>query len=204
MKTILLMESPEALAGSLPVNITAVAILPKAQYQEFLENQCLPDRAAARMNAYTKSETKGTRITNYKAMLLLIEDSKHGIAVCGSGIISHAGHFPNAREWLDRRIEHLAGQVIRLSEIAKIGDNQALVSLPLDTLSKITGTLITDSNGIGELLVHELMERKEIAEIIMNEDCFEISCAPGYGQDEKQSSNMAEVAEDESSGIILR
>jgi hypothetical protein len=105
--------------------------------------------------------------------------------------------YTNAREWLHRRIGEMADFVCRNAESRR--------NIPMKIIGDHYETLITADNGIGELLAHELKRREEIAEIIMHEDCFEISHAPSCGQDEKQNLHMTEgMTEDEASSMVLR
>jgi hypothetical protein len=50
-------------------------------------------------------------------------------------------------------------------------------------LNSLFDTTITADNGVGELLAAELRERDEIADIILHEDCLEISYALDFGQE---------------------
>jgi hypothetical protein len=175
------MESPEALSDARPVNITAVAVLPEAQIQDFLERQWLPDWALERMNKYTELKTKGTRITGYKAMLVTSDYGKHGAAVCGNGHVSYAGHFPDARAWLDRQMKRIADYVAEYAHTP--GGTKNGMDMKFGHLNSMFNVSITADNGLDELLAQELKQRKEIADIILHEDCLEISYALDFGQE---------------------
>jgi hypothetical protein len=180
MKTRLLMEMPEALSDVRTVNVTAVAVLPEAHYQDFLEHQWLPDWALERMDKYTDLKTKGTRITGYNAMLVTSDYGKHGAAVCGHKSVEYAGHFHDARTWLDQHVKRIADYVAEY--VYTPGRIKNEMNMQFGHLNMLFNTGITADNGIAELLAAELRERNEIAEIIMHEDCFEINYALDYGQ----------------------
>jgi hypothetical protein len=175
------MEIPEALSDVRPVNITAVAVLPEAQYQDFLEHQWLPDWALERMDKYTELKTKGTRITGYNAMLVTGDYGKHGAAACGNGHVSYAGQFPDARAWLDQHVKRIADYAAEYAHTP--GRTQNGMNMKFGHLNMLFNTGITADNGIAELLAAELREREEISDIVLHEDCLEISYALDFGQE---------------------
>lgn len=181
MKTRLLMETPEALSDARPVNITAVAVLPEAQYRDFLEHQWLPDWALERMDKYTELKTKGTRITAYNAMLVTSDYGKHGAAVCGHKSVDYAGHIPDARAWLGRQITRYADYCAEYAHTPGRMKNE--MNMEFGHLNSIFNVGITADNGLGELLAQELKEREEIADVILHEDCLEISYALDFGDE---------------------
>lgn len=173
MKTKLTMQMPEALETR-DTHITGVVILPDDEYQTVLATGQLPDRYRDRLNKYTEAVTppRSCMISEYKALLVLGENSENGFAVCGKNYVSYASIFPGAREWLDRRISKMANFICEFSHVpgAKLPHR-----LGLDRIGGIFDSTVTADNGTGELLLKELQERNEIVDIIMHEDCFEIN-----------------------------
>jgi len=173
MKTKISMNTPEALEAY-DVEITAVAVLSHDEYQALLVNSTLPERYLDRLK-YTDAVTEtptSCLIKSYKAMLVLDENGEHGLAVCGGdGGVYRSGLFPNAREWLDRRIQKAVDFAI---------DYRGNVSgrrwdIPYKMFGEYCDLSITADNGIGELLLQKLRGRSEIADIIMSEGGFKIN-----------------------------
>ena len=179
MRTKLSMNMPEALEAY-DSEVTAVAVLTDNEFQGLIAVGSLPERYHDRLRKYTEALTdtpKSCLITGYKAMLALTDDGAHGIAVCGgdSGVY-RSGLFPNAWEWLDRRIKEIADSICRLHH----DDNPKTLSL--NRIGEVSDCTVTADNGIGELLQRELEEREEIAAVILHEDCMQINYVLGYGQ----------------------
>lgn len=173
MKTKLTMQMPEALEAC-DVKIAGVVILSENEYQTVLATGQLPERYRDRLNKYTEAVTKprSCMISEYKALLVLSEDSENGMAVCGKDHVSYASIFPGAREWLDRRISKMANFICEFSHIpgAKMPHRYEL-----ERFNELFDTTVAADNGTGELLLKELRERGEITDIILHEDCFEIN-----------------------------
>ena len=181
MKTNLTMTMPEAL-DTRDVDITGVVILPGNEFQALIAVGILPERYLDRLNKYTEAITapRSSMISEYKALLIMCEESEHGIAVCGKDHVSYASVFPNAREWLDRRIRQMADYVCELGRVPGI-KNPARVDL--NGIGKVFDSTVTSDNGTGELLEKELKERDNVTDIIMMEDCFEINYYLTHVQD---------------------
>lgn len=172
MKTKLTMQMPEGLEA-LDVEITGVVILPDDEYQTVLATGQLPDQYRDRLNKYTEAVTppRSCMISEFKALLVLGEDSENGVAVCGNNYVSYASIFPNARELLDKRIREMADFACSLKDVPDYSSHL----VPLEMLGDYGKMKVTADNGTGELLLKELQAREEITDIIMHEDCFEIN-----------------------------
>jgi len=181
MKTKISMNMPEALEAY-DVKITAVAVLSADEYQSLLTNGTLPEQYLDRLK-YTEAETvtpTSCLIKSYKALLVLDENSEHGVAVCGGDSVYRSGLFPNAREWLGKRIKQMADFICEFSHVpgAKLPH-----FLGMESIGKVFDNTVTADNGIGDLLLKELKKRNEISDIIMHEDCMEINYLLDYGQE---------------------
>ncbi len=172
MKTKLTMQMPEGLEAR-DVEITGVVILPENEYQTVLATGQLPDRYLDRLKKYTEAVTppRSCMISEYKALLVLSEDSENGVAVCGKDHVSYASVFPNARELLDKRIRKMTDFACSLKDVPDYSSHL----VPLEMLGDYGKMKVTADNGTGELLLKELQAREEITDIIMHEDCFEIN-----------------------------
>lgn len=173
MKTKLTMQMPEGLEAC-DVEIAGVVILPNGEYQTILATGQLPDRYLDRLNKYTEAVTppRSCLVSEYKALLILSEESESGVAVCGKNHVSYASIFPGAREWLDRRISQMANFICEFSHVP---DAKLPHRLDMSRIGEIFDCTVTADNGTGELLLNELKERDEITDIIMHQDCFEIN-----------------------------
>jgi hypothetical protein len=182
MKTKILMEMPEVMQEQMGIEteITAVAELSADEFALFWENNTLPEQTSARLR-YTEAITKtptSALITGYKSMLVTTPDTPHGLAVCGGDHVYRSGLFPNAREWLDRRIKTAADFAVayRGNVTGKRWE------IPYKMFNDYCGMTITSDNGLGDLLAAELKSRQEITDAIINDDCLQINYALDYGQ----------------------
>ena len=173
MKTKLTMMSPENTNIIRDVEITGAVILPENEYQDLFANGQLPDRYRDRLNNYSEAVVlpRSTTILEYKALLVMGDDSENGIAVCGKNYVSYAANFPGAKEWLHKRIKDTA-DIICDHYIHPDENNQEKISF--EKIGYMDGLKIASDNGIGELLRKELYSRQEIADIIMTENCYKI------------------------------
>jgi len=185
MKANLLMGNQYELRDTREVEITAVIRLPEDEYQALLDGGSLPDEYSDVLKTYTSAELQrgsGT-ISKYNAALVICQNSEDGVAVCGSnGSVSYAAQFPNAREWLDRRVQQMADYVTEYAHVpGRVKDE---MSLEYNHFRDLFGTEITADNGIGDLLVQELRERDEINNITTQDECFEIEFNPDIDYDD--------------------
>jgi hypothetical protein len=182
MQTKLSMDMPEALEP-LDTEITAVSFISAAEYATCMKSGELPEHCRERLkytDALTKTPTSSL-ITGYKAMLVLTEDNPHGIAVCGGDHVYRSGFMPHASEILFYRLRTVADYISEYSRVpGRVKDG---ADFTYDHLDAIFHTRIAPDNGIGELLAQKLQEREEITDIIMNEDCLEISYALNFGRE---------------------
>jgi len=184
MKTKIYMGMPEAAEDAIDVEITAVAVMTNSEYDGFFTSGKLPERFQDRMNKHTAMQTKtptSSEITGYTAMLCCAETGAHGIAVCGKDYVHSAGLLSNGAELLKRRINAMADYYCELSRIPGRKKNE--MDYSLNKLSDLFKLNVTADNGVGELLAQELREREEITDIILNEDCLEISYALDFGDE---------------------
>ena len=207
MKTNLLMGNQYELRDTREVEITAMIRLPEDEYQTLLDGGSLPNEYSDVLKTYTSAELQrnsGT-ISKYNSALVICEGNEDGVAVCGSnGSVSYAGQFPNAREWLDRRVQQMADYVTEYAHVS--GRVKDEMSLEYNHFHELFGTQVTADNGIGDLLVQELRERDEIADATMQDGCFEIEFNPDFDYDEDLNDDLNDDFEydDQDCGPVMR
>lgn len=115
------------------------------------------------------------------AILILGENQNDGILVQtqNKGFAYKSSFIPEARLIAEHHIRQLADYCI--SEGTQYSENGNW-SIPYEELYQRFDTKISDKNGNGRLLKKELQQRKEINELIMTEDCIEMTYHMEYCQ----------------------
>lgn len=115
------------------------------------------------------------------AILILGENQNDGILVQtqNKGFAYKSSFIPEARLIAEHHIRQLADYCI--SEGTQYSENGNW-SISYEELYQRFGTKISDKNGNGRLLKKELQQRKEINELIMTEDCIEMTYHMEYCQ----------------------
>lgn len=91
---------------------------------------------------------------------------------------------PDAREQLEDHVRRLADYCVR-EGVDNTEDGKWSVSYD-ELYYHFDNTTITSRNGMGRLLHEELQQREEINELIMTEDCIEMTCHMEYCQNCRQ------------------
>lgn len=149
--------------------IADVIELPKKEYRELCENlmkeqQYFADRAGMPLT-----------IDGFPCTVLVLgEGCNDGILVetKGESYAYRSAYIPKARMILDSHIRQLADYIV--SEGTEHTEDGKW-SNTYDELYYHFGAEITDTNGNGKLLQEELKRRDEVNELIMTEDCIEVS-----------------------------
>lgn len=116
------------------------------------------------------------------ALLVIGENHTDGILVSseGSNYARYSAFIPNARELIRNDIKQLVDYCIREgtenSEDGKWAVTYEELSYHFDQAA------ISNENGFGKLFREELQQRKEINELIMTEDCIEMTYHMEYCQ----------------------
>lgn len=107
-------------------------------------------------------------------ILVLGEGQEDGILVDtqGSAYAMRSAFIPNARTLVNNHIRQLADYVV--SEGTQHTEDGRWANT-YDELYYHFGAQVSDTNGNGKLLREELERRDEVNELIMTEDCIEIS-----------------------------
>lgn len=109
------------------------------------------------------------------ALLVLGEGQNDGILVSseGSNYARYSAFIPNAREIIGNDIRQLADYCIR--EGTRNTDDGSWAVACDDLAYHFDQTIVSGRNGFGKLLEKELRKRDEINELIMTEDCIEMT-----------------------------
>lgn len=126
-----------------------------------------------------RRDLMGYRDGVHHCILVLAENQKDGILIQSDGThyADRYSFIPRARELVDAHIRQLADYVVSKStEHTKDGR----WSISYEELYHHFGANITDTNGNGKLLQKELRQREQINELLMTEDCIEMTCHLEY------------------------
>ena len=153
-----------------PCGIQDVIELSESEYSRFYQN-LLDDYDFIAEHQDAMFHEKGQD----HALLVLGESQTDGILIRseGTNYARYSAFIPNARELIQSDIKQLADYCIREgtenSENGKWAVTYEELSYHFDQAA------ISNENGFGKLLREELQQRKEINELIMTEDCIEMT-----------------------------
>lgn len=134
-------------------------------YQDLMRNR---DYIAER------SDLMGYRDGVHHCILVMGENQKDGILIQSDGThyADRYAFIPRARDLLDMHLRQLADYVV---SDATAHTEDGTWSISYEELHQHFGANITDTNGNGKMLQKELQQREEINELIMTEDCIEMT-----------------------------
>lgn len=132
-----------------------------------------------RGNSSEYDNPAGYRDGRYRCILILEEAKEDGILLLSDETKECAPYalISHARSLLDAHIRQLADYAV--SESTEHSEDGRW-SISYEELYHHFGANITDSNGNGKLLQKELQQREEINELLMTEDCIEMTCHLEY------------------------
>ena len=160
-----------------PCGIQDVIELSESEYSRFYQN-LLDDYDFIAEHQDAMFHEKGQD----HALLVLGESQTDGILIRseGTNYARYSAFIPNARELIQSDIKQLADYCIREgtenSENGKWAVTYEELSYHFDQAA------ISNENGFGKLLREELQQRKEINDLIMTEDCIEMTYHMEYCQ----------------------
>ena len=107
-------------------------------------------------------------------LLVLGEGEEDGILVEGEGSLyaRYSALLPNARSYMQKNIQTMAEDLIKQGT-AQTANGSWVIGF--DEISQHFDTTVTPNNGIGQMLIAELEARDEVSEIIVTEDCLEMT-----------------------------
>jgi hypothetical protein len=107
-------------------------------------------------------------------LLVLGEGEADGILVESEGSLyaRYSALLPNARDFVQKHIQTMAEDLIKQGA-AQTANGSWVIGF--DEISQHFDMTVTSNNGIGQMLLDELVLRDEIAEMIATEDCIEMT-----------------------------
>ena len=112
-------------------------------------------------------------------LLALNIDSGDGILIDSQGYDypRYVAFMPNIKPYIESQISMVAEQIIK--EAAENTSNGSW-AVYFDEIEETYGLVVKENNGIGTLLLDELISRDEIAEIEVLGDCFDMTIYLDY------------------------
>jgi len=134
-------------------------------------------------------------------LLALDRDGGDGILIDSQGhdYARYTAFMPNIKAYIEEQISIAAEQIIKeaaeqiIKEAAENSSNGSW-AIYYDEIEENQGLIVKEYNGIGTMLLDELHRREEIAEIEIEDECFDITLYLDYcinlDEEIKQGQNM--------------
>lgn len=169
--------------------IEKIVELPEAEYKYF---KSAPIRD---MSFIAENTDRMYRDENgvLQCLLVMGEGSSDGVLIEAEGYnyARYSSYMPGAREFVTARLNNLADQIIK--EGTQSTSNGSW-SIYFDELQERYHVPVSESNGVGSMLLKILEARPEMAEIEPMEDGFDmvfyLNYCPNHDESEKLSSEM--------------
>jgi len=158
-----------------PCIIEAIELMSKRDYEEF-SNHLLTDRSFI---SDKKDDMFAEPSGNIHCLLALNEESGDGILIDSSGYdyARYVSFMPNIKVYIDQQISQVADQIIQ-EAVEKTSNGSWLVYF--EEISEQHGINVKANNGIGTMLLSELQSREELAEIELEDGCFDMTLYLDY------------------------
>lgn len=106
-------------------------------------------------------------------LLALNMDSGHGILIDSQGFdyARYTAFLPSIKSYIDNHISMVVDKIIE--EATENSSNGSWV-IYFDEIEENHGLIIKENNGIGTMLLKELENREEIAELEIGDGCFDM------------------------------
>lgn len=149
--------------------IEAIEVMSNEDYEKFA-NSLLTDRqfiADRKEDMFTDSSGQ------IHCILALNEESGDGVLINSSGYdyARFVSFTPNIKPYIEQQVELLADQIIK---DASENTSNGSWSIGFEEISEQYGVTVKENNGIGSMLLSELESRKEMAEIVADNGCFDM------------------------------
>lgn len=166
-----------------PCAIEAIEVMSSEEYENFKSN-LLSDRAFIadrKEDMFTDSSGK------IHCLLAMNEESGDGILIDSSGYdyARYVSFMPNIKDYIEQKISLAADKIIRN---AAENTSNGSWTVSFEESSEQFGITVKENNGIGSMLLSELESRKEMAEIIVEDGCFDMVLYLDYCKNLEQSS----------------
>ncbi len=149
--------------------IEAIEVMSNEKYNNFT-NSLLTDM---RFISDRKEDMFTDSLGQIHCLLALNDESGDGVLINSSGYdyARYISFTPNIKPYIEQQIELLADQIIK--DVAENTSNGSW-SIGFEEISEQYGVTVKENNGIGSMLLSELESRKEMAEIVADNGCFDM------------------------------
>lgn len=149
--------------------IEGIEFMDNEEFEEFSKN-LLEDRDFIRDR---KEEMYIDEEGVVHSLLALNMDSGDGILIDSQGFdyARYTNYIPNIKSYIDN---HIAMVVDKIIEEATNNSSNGSWVVYFDEIEENHGLIINEHNGIGSLILAELEEREELAELEIGDDCFDM------------------------------
>lgn len=167
--------------------IEGIEFMDGKEFEEFSSN-LLEDRNFIKDR---KDEMYIDGLGQVHALLALNMDSGDGILIDSQGhnYARYASFMPNIKPYIEQQISIVAEKII--NEATKNTSNGSW-AVYFDEIEENYDLVVKENNGIGTMLLDALLNRDEIAEIEIGDDCFDMTMYLNYcsNLDEEIEQNM--------------
>jgi len=155
--------------------IEGIELMNGDEFEEFSSN-LLEDRDFI---IERKEEMYRDSIGLIHGLVVLNMESGDGILIDSQGhnYARYTAFMPNIKPYIEERISIVAEQIIK--EAAENSSNGSWL-IYFDEIEENHGLIVKENNGIGTMLLDELHRREEIAEIEIEDECFDITLYLDY------------------------
>lgn len=149
--------------------IEGIELMNEDEFEEFSKN-VLKDRGFI---ADRKEEMYIDGVGQVHALLALNMDSGDGILIDSQGhnYARYVCFMPNIKSYIDNQITMVVDKII---EEATVNSSNGSWVIYFDEIEENHGLVVKESNGIGQMVLDALLNREEIAELEIGEDCFDM------------------------------
>jgi hypothetical protein len=149
--------------------IEAIEVMSQKEFEEF-SNYLLLDRSFI---ADKKDDMFTDLSGRIHCLLALNKESGDGILIDSSGYdyARYSCFMPNIKPYIEQQISHIADQMIR--EASEQTSNGSF-TVSFEEIKEQFDITVKENNGIGSMLLSELQSRKEMAEITVEDGCFDM------------------------------
>ena len=169
--------------------IEGIELMNGNEFEEF-SNNLLEDRDFV---IQRKEEMYRDSIGQTHGLLALDMESGDGILIDSQGhnYARYTAYMPNIKPYIEQQISIAVEQII---EEATENTSNGSWAIYFDEIEENHGLIVKENNGIGTMLLDILHRREEIAEIEIEDECFDITLYLDYcinlDEEIKPSQNM--------------
>jgi len=149
--------------------IEGIEFMDGKEFEEFSSN-LLKDRNFIEDR---KDEIYIDELGRVHALLALNMESGDGILINSQGYnyARYASFMPNIKPYIEQQISMVVDKII---EEATANTSNGSWVIYFDEIEENHGLVVKENNGIGPMVLAELENREEVAELEIGEDCFDM------------------------------